>query len=133
MNGAESNLNLEHKLTMYLRVNVWAQGLVLAPTRELAQQIEKVMRALGDYLGVRCHACVGGTSVREDMGLLAAGVHVVVGTPGRVYDMLRRRALNPDRIKMFVLDEADEMLSRGFKDQVRKGGMDFYSPIRKNT
>ena len=47
-----------------------------------------------------------------------AGVHVVVGTPGRVYDMLRRHALRPDAIKCFVLDEADEMLSRGFKDQV---------------
>ncbi|KAI8471852.1 MAG: eukaryotic initiation factor 4A-like protein [Monoraphidium minutum] len=94
------------------------QGLVLAPTRELAQQIEKVMRALGDYLQVKCHACVGGTSVREDARILSAGVHVVVGTPGRVYDMLRRRCLRADSIKMFVLDEADEMLSRGFKDQI---------------
>jgi len=94
------------------------QGLVLAPTRELAQQIEKVMRSLGDYLGVRCHACVGGTSVRQDQHTLQGGVHVVVGTPGRVYDMLRRRSLRPDTIRMFVLDEADEMLSRGFKDQI---------------
>jgi len=94
------------------------QALVLAPTRELAQQIEKVMRALGDYLQVKCHACVGGTSVREDARILSAGVHVVVGTPGRVYDMLRRRCLRADNIKMFVLDEADEMLSRGFKDQI---------------
>jgi translation initiation factor 4A len=94
------------------------QALVLAPTRELAQQIEKVMRALGDYLQVKCHACVGGTSVREDQRTLQNGVHVVVGTPGRVYDMLRRRALRPDYIKAFVLDEADEMLSRGFKDQI---------------
>jgi len=94
------------------------QALVLAPTRELAQQIEKVMRALGDYLQVKCHACVGGTSVREDARILSAGVHVVVGTPGRVFDMLRRRCLRADNIKMFVLDEADEMLSRGFKDQI---------------
>eukprot|EP00270_Netrium_digitus_P016437 TRINITY_DN58_c0_g1_i4.p1 TRINITY_DN58_c0_g1~~TRINITY_DN58_c0_g1_i4.p1 ORF type:complete len:414 (-),score=126.20 TRINITY_DN58_c0_g1_i4:348-1589(-) len=94
------------------------QALVLAPTRELAQQIEKVMRALGDYLQVKVHACVGGTSVREDLRILQAGVHVVVGTPGRVYDMLRRNALRPDYIKCFVLDEADEMLSRGFKDQI---------------
>lgn len=97
---------------------VECQALVLAPTRELAQQIEKVMRALGDYLGVKVHACVGGTSVREDQRILASGVHVVVGTPGRVFDMLRRQSLRPDHIKMFVLDEADEMLSRGFKDQV---------------
>ncbi|XP_062148721.1 eukaryotic initiation factor 4A-15-like [Alnus glutinosa] len=94
------------------------QALVLAPTRELAQQIEKVMRALGDYLGVRVHACVGGTSVREDQRILSSGVHVVVGTPGRVFDMLRRQSLRPDCIRMFVLDEADEMLSRGFKDQI---------------
>eukprot|EP00199_Chlamydomonas_sp_CCMP681_P002051 CAMPEP_0119101226 /NCGR_PEP_ID=MMETSP1180-20130426/334_1 /TAXON_ID=3052 ORGANISM="Chlamydomonas cf sp, Strain CCMP681" /NCGR_SAMPLE_ID=MMETSP1180 /ASSEMBLY_ACC=CAM_ASM_000741 /LENGTH=412 /DNA_ID=CAMNT_0007085311 /DNA_START=118 /DNA_END=1356 /DNA_ORIENTATION=+ len=94
------------------------QALVLAPTRELAQQIEKVMRALGDYLQVKCHACVGGTSVREDARILGDGVHTVVGTPGRVYDMLRRRNLRADSIKMFVLDEADEMLSRGFKDQI---------------
>ncbi|KAD7476884.1 hypothetical protein E3N88_00020 [Mikania micrantha] len=98
---------------------VECQALVLAPTRELAQQIEKVMRALGDYLGVKVHACVGGTSVREDQRILSAGVHVVVGTPGRVFDMLRRQALRADYIKMFVLDEADEMLSRGFKDQMR--------------
>ncbi|KAH7574399.1 hypothetical protein JRO89_XS03G0291600 [Xanthoceras sorbifolium] len=68
---------------------VQCQALVLAPTRELAQQIEKVMRALGDYLGVKVHACVGGTS-----------------------------SLRSDYIRMFVLDEADEMLSRGFKDQI---------------
>ncbi|KAG4961465.1 hypothetical protein JHK87_038098 [Glycine soja] len=97
---------------------VQCQALVLAPTRELAQQIEKVMRALGDYLGVKVHACVGGTSVREDQRILQAGVHTVVGTPGRVFDMLRRQSLRPDHIKMFVLDEADEMLSRGFKDQI---------------
>lgn len=97
---------------------VQCQALVLAPTRELAQQIEKVMRALGDYLGARVHACVGGTSVREDQRILLNGVHVVVGTPGRVFDMLQRHSLRPDYLKMFVLDEADEMLSRGFKDQV---------------
>ncbi|WOH08946.1 hypothetical protein DCAR_0728397 [Daucus carota subsp. sativus] len=84
----------------------------------LGQQIDKVMRALGDYLGVKVHACVGGTSVREDQRILSAGVHVVVGTPGRVFDMLRRQSLRPDYIKMFVLDEVDEMLSRGFKDQI---------------
>ncbi|XP_076436049.1 eukaryotic initiation factor 4A-I-like isoform X2 [Babylonia areolata] len=94
------------------------QALVLAPTRELAQQIQKVVLALGDYMNAACHACIGGTVVREDMRKLEAGVHVVVGTPGRVYDMINRGALDPNNIKMFVLDEADEMLSRGFKDQI---------------
>ena len=108
---------------------VECQALVLAPTRELAQQIEKVMRALGDYLGVKVHACVGGTSVREDQRILSAGVHVVVGTPGRVFDMLRRQSLRSDYIKMFVLDEADEMLSRGFKDQVFALPLSFYTAV----
>jgi len=90
----------------------------LAPTRELAQQIQKVVIALGDYMNVECHACLGGTNVREDMAKLQEGVHVVVGTPGRVYDMINRRALRTDNIKIFCLDEADEMLSRGFKDQM---------------
>ncbi|KXN87188.1 ATP-dependent RNA helicase eIF4A [Leucoagaricus sp. SymC.cos] len=94
------------------------QALILAPTRELAQQIQKVVIALGDYMNIECHACVGGTNVREDMAKLQEGVHVVVGTPGRVYDMINRRALRADNIKIFCLDEADEMLSRGFKDQI---------------
>lgn len=56
-------------------------------------QIQKVMLALGDYMNAQCHACIGGTVVREDMRKLEAGVHIVVGTPGRVYDMINRRAL----------------------------------------
>ncbi|XP_067950097.1 uncharacterized protein [Watersipora subatra] len=94
------------------------QALVLAPTRELATQIQKVVIALGDYMSAECHACIGGTNVREDLAKLNSGVHTVVGTPGRVHDMIGRKALNPNHIKMFVLDEADEMLSRGFKDQI---------------
>ncbi|CAF1241280.1 unnamed protein product [Adineta ricciae] len=94
------------------------QALILAPTRELAQQIQKVVLALGDYMGVTCHACIGGTNVRDDMKRLEGGVQIVVGTPGRVYDMLNRSALRSKTIKMFVLDEADEMLSRGFKEQI---------------
>ncbi|CCF50274.1 hypothetical protein NDA11_004862 [Ustilago hordei] len=94
------------------------QALILAPTRELAQQIQKVVIALGDYMKINCHACIGGTNVREDMAKLNEGAQVVVGTPGRVYDMINRRAFKTDQLKMFCLDEADEMLSRGFKDQM---------------
>jgi len=94
------------------------QALILAPTRELAQQIQKVVLALGDYMNVSCHACIGGTNLREDMRRIEMGVQIIVGTPGRVYDMINRRVLNPKQMKMFVLDEADEMLSRGFKDQI---------------
>jgi len=94
------------------------QALILAPTRELAQQIQKVVMSLGDYMGAQCHACIGGTSVRGDMGKLDQGQHIVVGTPGRVFDMISRKVLRVNDIKQFVLDEADEMLSRGFKDQI---------------
>eukprot|EP00440_Ansanella_granifera_P027122 gb/GFBE01029458.1/.p1 GENE.gb/GFBE01029458.1/~~gb/GFBE01029458.1/.p1 ORF type:complete len:392 (+),score=96.58 gb/GFBE01029458.1/:1-1176(+) len=94
------------------------QALILAPTRELAQQIQKVVLALGDYLQVRCHACIGGTSIRDDIDRLREGPQIVVGTPGRVYDMIGKRHLRVDDLVTFVLDEADEMLSRGFKDQI---------------
>lgn len=95
------------------------QVLVMAPTRELAQQIFTVMDAVGQHMtGLQCHACVGGTSVREDIEILRRGVHVVVGTPGRVNHMVDKGILNLRSMKSFVLDEADEMLSRGFKDQI---------------
>jgi len=94
------------------------QALILAPTRELACQIQKVVLALGDYMDIKVHACVGGTAVRDDIRTLQTGVHVVVGTPGRVNDMITRRALRLDSMKQFFLDEADEMLSRGFKEQI---------------
>ena len=58
------------------------------------RQIQKVVIALGDFMSAQCHACIGGTNVREDMRKLDMGVHVVVGTPGRVYDMISRRALS---------------------------------------
>jgi len=94
------------------------QGLILAPTRELANQIQKVALALGDYQRVKVHSCIGGTSVREDIDKLREGQHMVVGTPGRVFDMITKRHLRVDDLLTFVLDEADEMLSRGFKDQI---------------
>merc|ERR1711881_80184 len=95
------------------------QALVIAPTRELAQQIQKVIMALGDFEQVNCHACIGGTSVKNDIHVLeTTPPHVIVGTPGRVFDMISRKILRPNYIKQFVLDEADEMLSRGFKDQI---------------
>merc|ERR1712100_660742 len=94
------------------------QALILAPTRKLAQQIQKVVLALGDYLKIKCHACIGGTSVRDDIDRLRDGQHCVVGTPGRVLDMIGKRHFRVDSLKVFVMDEADEMLSRGFKDQI---------------
>jgi len=94
------------------------QALALSPTRELAVQSRNVMLAFGDFLNVRAHACIGGKSLGDDIRALQGGVHVVSGTPGRVYDMIRRRVLNTRNLKVLVIDEADEMLSRGFKEQI---------------
>uniref|UniRef100_A0A8C5BZ27 RNA helicase n=1 Tax=Gadus morhua TaxID=8049 RepID=A0A8C5BZ27_GADMO len=103
---SKGQLSLASKVTMSLP----------KPSQAL---IQKVIIALGDYMGATCHACIGGTNVRNEMQKLQAEApHMVVGTPGRVFDMLNRRYLSPKWIKMFVLDEADEMLSRGFKDQI---------------
>ncbi|CDO96157.1 unnamed protein product [Kluyveromyces dobzhanskii CBS 2104] len=94
------------------------QGLILAPTRELALQIQKVVMALAIHMDVKVHACIGGTSLQEDSEALRGGAQIVVGTPGRVFDMIDRRIFKTDNIKMFILDEADEMLSTGFKEQI---------------
>jgi ATP-dependent RNA helicase len=95
-----------------------SQVLCLSPTRELATQIQKVILALGDFMNVQCHACIGGTNLGEDIRKLDYGQHVVSGTPARVFDMIRRRVLRTRSIKTLVLDEADEMLNKGFKEQI---------------
>lgn len=94
------------------------QTLILSPTRELVNQTLKVIESLGDFMNVKAHACVGGTMIKDDVKILNKGIHVVVGTPGRVYDMINRQALRLENLKNVILDEADEMLSRGFKDQI---------------
>lgn len=105
------------------------QCLILSPTRELAEQSQKVILALGDCMNVQVHACIGGKTLSEDSRRLDHGVHIVSGTPGRVFDMIRRRHLRTKAIKILVLDEADEMLNRGFKDQV----YDIYRCLPFNT
>ena len=92
--------------------------LVLAPTRDLALQIEKEMKAIGAFMGISTIAAIGGTGVRAMGDRLRAGVHVVVGTPGRLKDVIERRHLRCDDVRMIVLDEADDLLSRGFRDQI---------------
>jgi len=94
------------------------QCLILSPTRELATQTNEVVKAIGNYLGVKTHLSMGGTHVVEDKKKLAEGVHFVVGTPGRICDLLKREILLPNHLKVLVMDEADEMLGRGFLDQV---------------
>jgi translation initiation factor 4A len=96
------------------------QVLVLAPTRELAQQIAIVYKFIGEYLKVKVQVFIGGTQVKTDIKNLNDGVHVVVGTPGRVLDMLKKGILKLSYLKAFVLDEADEMLSKGFLDSMKE-------------
>jgi len=91
------------------------QAVVLSPTRELVNQTVGIMRELGTPLGVRVISLIGGTNVRDDeRQLREGGVQVIVGTPGRVVHLLTNNDLKTDRVKMFVIDEADEMLSEGF-------------------
>ncbi|CAD1810232.1 ATP-dependent RNA helicase eIF4A [Candida parapsilosis] len=94
------------------------QALILAPTRELALQIKSVITSIGLYLKVTVHASIGGTSVSDDIEAFKSGAQIVVGTPGRIFDMIERRYFRTDKVKMFILDEADEMLSSGFKEQI---------------
>lgn len=69
-------------------------------------------------MSVQVHVCIGGKSLGEDIKKLENGVHVVSGTPGRVFDMISRKSLRTRNIKMLILDEADEMLNKGFKEQI---------------
>ncbi|XP_060959131.1 eukaryotic initiation factor 4A-III homolog A-like [Cannabis sativa] len=120
--GLEAEGNREYKQDVWTRI--WftfpfrVQALILSPTRELASQTEKVILAIGSFINIQAHSCIGGKSVGEDIRQLEYGVHVVSGTPGRVCDMIKRRTLRTRAIKLLILDESDEMLSRGFKDQI---------------
>ena len=87
------------------------QALVLAPSRELAQQIAFVIQSVGEFVAIKVHACVSGTLVRDEIRKLKEGVHVVVGTPGRVHDMLKKGFLKSDYLKVLVLDDVDILLS----------------------
>ncbi|CAF3664645.1 unnamed protein product [Adineta steineri] len=96
------------------------QALILAPTRELSQGLHRLVLALGEHMNVICHPCVGGTKIRDDMKRLGAGAHVVVGTPGRICAMLKKSVLYCGKINILVLDEADEILYRGFDEQMNE-------------
>ncbi|MEH2289459.1 DEAD/DEAH box helicase [Nostoc sp.] len=96
------------------------QAIVLTPTRELAMQVHDAIAQFIGNEGLRVLAIYGGQSIDRQMLQLKRGVHMVVGTPGRVIDLLDRGCLKLDQVKWFVLDEADEMLSMGFIDDVIK-------------
>jgi len=96
------------------------QAIILAPTHELVQQIFDVITKIGGMMeGLKVKTLVGGTSTQDDVKYLRENSpHVIVGTSGRVFDMFNRNVINTNTIKLFVMDEADEMLSKGFKEQI---------------
>jgi translation initiation factor 4A len=96
------------------------QAIVIAPTHELTNQISQVITALGNMMeGLVVKTLYGGVSVNQDANDLRSNVpHIIVGCSGRIYDMMKRGNIQMDDVRLFVLDEADEMLSRGFKDQI---------------
>jgi ATP-dependent RNA helicase DeaD len=95
------------------------QGLVLAPTRELAIQVAERIRRFSKYTKLKVLPVYGGESINKQINALYRGVHIVVGTPGRVIDHIRRGTLNLSATKIVVLDEADRMLDMGFIDDIK--------------
>ncbi len=94
------------------------QVLVLVPVRELAQQIESVARNLGSFIPVKVYSATGGTPIRDDIKAIEKGVQFLVGTPGRIYDLMNRRIILSEHIKLLIMDEADQMLEERFREQV---------------
>ena len=94
-------------------------ALIIAPTRELAMQVQRELSWLYHYAGARIVSCVGGMDPGAERRELARGAHIVVGTPGRLRDHLERRALKVSSLKAAVLDEADEMLDMGFREDLQ--------------
>jgi len=94
------------------------QGLVLVPTRELAVQVADNIKLFAKYAKLKVLAVYGGEPIHRQIRALTAGIHIVVGTPGRVIDLLKRRILNLSSVKTLVLDEADRMLDMGFIEDI---------------
>lgn len=96
------------------------QCLILSPTRELAHQTSIVYQFLGEYLKVKVTLLIGGTKLGADIDKLKEGPQVLVGSPGRVKDLIKRKKVTLSYLNSFVLDEADEMLSKGFLEDIRE-------------
>lgn len=99
----------------------YIQAIVLAPTRELATQITNVFEAISCMMtNIRIKTIIGGTSISEDINnIIYNPPHIIVGCPGRIQDMIRRQYIDVTKIKILVVDEADEMLSQGFLEQIK--------------
>ena len=94
------------------------QALLLAPTRELAEQTGQVLTSLSAFTKIKIKTCVGGKSLKDDVKSLKDIPHIISGTPGRIYDLVKRGDLETNHVGMFVVDEADEMISSGLKNTI---------------
>lgn len=118
-------MDLDLKLQMYVWLCFTAEGdgptcLIMAPTRELACQIQAECEKFGTVCQCRSLCVYGGASKGPQIKALRHGVHILVATPGRLIDMLESKATNLRRVTYLVLDEADRMLDMGFEPQIRK-------------
>jgi len=95
------------------------QVLVMCPTRELSQQTERVAQAIGSYMHLKVLSATGGNQIRADITALKNGAQFIVGTPGRIFDLICRGELSVEHIRYVILDEADQMLEDLFADQIR--------------
>ena len=109
--GALSKINVTENYT---------QVLIMSPTHELTKQITSVVQGLSSMMnGIRIKTIIGGSSINEDIeNIRSSPPHIIVGCPGRVYDMIKRKHITANKLKLVILDEADEMLSSGFKEQI---------------
>ena len=98
--------------------NTVIQALVIAPTRELAVQSQEELFRFGRSKGVKVRSVYGGSSIEKQIKALKSGAHIVVGTPGRLLDLIKRKALKLNHIETLILDEADEMLNMGFLEDI---------------
>ena len=94
------------------------QVLVICPNHELAQQIYYNYTCLSQYMKLKCALLIGGVSIESNKKALDSGAQFIVGTPGRIQDMIKRYVLRMTKLKCLIIDEADEMLSKGFKEQL---------------
>lgn len=95
------------------------QVLVICPTRELSQQTERVAKSIGNYMGLKVLSATGGNQLRADIQALKGGAQFVVGTPGRIFDLICRGELSVEQMRYVILDEADQMLEDLFADQIK--------------
>ena len=96
------------------------RALILAPTRELAIQVEEAIKVYGKYTGLRSTCVFGGVDIRQQLPIVRAGVEILVATPGRLLDHVEQKSVNLSQVEIFVLDEADRMLDMGFIPDIKR-------------